>query len=276
VRVDTQVHVVSRDHATYPLDPPPMDVPRWFERHGRTVEELLREMDAVGMDRVVLVQGFSAYQYDNRYTADSAAAHPDRFCCACIIDVHDDPVDRARYWVGERGARAIRFFLQLDRDDAWLDSHAADDVLDELERHGAIAQAALVAEQLPSLGGVAARHPHLPFLLDHCAFSDFSGGTSYPRAQNLFALASAPNISVKLSHYVWQLATEAGADRRAVTCALVSAFGAERVMWASDLTVHDHTFAELIATAEDACADLTPAERALVLGDAAAAFWWDR
>jgi predicted TIM-barrel fold metal-dependent hydrolase len=276
VRVDTQVHVVSRDHATYPLDPPPMDVPRWFERHGRTVEELLRDMDAVGMDRVVLVQGFSAYQYDNRYTADSAAAHPDRFRCACIIDVRDDPVDRTRYWVGERGARAIRFFLQLDRHDEWLDSRAADDVFDELERHGAIAQTAVVAEQLSSLGHAAARHPHLSFLLDHCAFSDFSGGPTFPRAQNLFALASARNVSVKLSNYVWQLATEAGADRRAVTRALVSAFGGDRIMWASDLTVHDHTYAELIATAEDACADLTDSERALVLGDAAAALWWNR
>jgi predicted TIM-barrel fold metal-dependent hydrolase len=199
-------------------------------------------MDAVGMDRVVLVQGFSAYRYDNSYTADSAAAYPDRFRCACIVDVRDDPIDRVRYWVGKRGARAIRIFLQLDRGDEWLDSRAADDVLDELERHGAIAQTALVAEQLPSLQRAAARHPGLPFLLDHCGFSDFSGGRAYPRARPLFALASEPNISVKLSHYVWQLAAEAGADRRAVTNALVDAFGAERIMWASDLTVHDNTY----------------------------------
>jgi len=45
-------------------------------------------------------------------------------------------------------------------------------------------------------------------------------------------------------------------------------------MWASDLTVHDRSYAELIGEAEAACAELTEAQRMLVLGDAAAALWW--
>jgi L-fuconolactonase len=274
VRVDTQVHVVSLDKARYPLDPPAMDVPRWFERHGRTVEGLLEEMDAVGMDRAVLVQGFSAYQYDNRYTADSAAAYPDRFASACIVDVRDHALERVHYWVVERRARAIRLFLQLDPADDWLDSRASDDVFIELERLGAIAQAAVVAEQLPALGRAATRHPDLPFLLDHCGFSDFSGGDDFPNAGHLFALAAVPNVHVKLSHYVWQLATAADAEPRSVTRALVQAFDATRVMWASDLTVHDHPYAELIAVAEAACSELTEMEMAYVLGESATALWW--
>ena len=274
MRVDTQVHVVSRDEERYPLDPPAMDVPRWFEMHARTVEELLDEMDAVGMDRAVLVQGFSAYQYDNRYTADSAAAYPDRFASACIIDVRDRPLDQVRYWVVERHARAIRLFLQLDRTDDWLDSRASDDIFAELQRHGAIAQAAVVPEQLPALARAAARHPHVSFLLDHCGFSDFSGGDDFPHAGHLFALAGVPNVHVKLSNYVWQLATAAGAAPHSVTRALVGAFDATRVMWASDLTVHDRPYAELIAVAEAACADLTETEKAYVLGESASALWW--
>ena len=274
MRVDTQVHVVSRDHARYPLNPPAMDVPRWFELHGRTVEELLEEMDAVGIDRAVLVQGFSAYQYDNRYTADSAASCPERLACACIADINDDPLERVRYWVGERHARAIRFFLQLDSDAAWLDSRASDDVFVELQRRGAIAQTALVAEQLPALLRAAERHRWLSFLLDHCGFSDFSGGDDYPNARALFALASAPNVHVKISNHVWHLASSAGLRPPSVTRALVQSFGAERVMWASDLTVHDRDYADLIAEAEAACVDLTDAQRMLVLGDAAAALWW--
>ena len=274
MRVDTQVHVVSRDHARYPLDPPAMDVPRWFELYGRTVEQLVDEMDAVGMDKAVLVQGFSAYQYDNRYTADSAASDPDRFAGACIVDIHGDPLERVRYWVGERHARAIRFFLQLDSDAGWLDSRSCNDVFVELQRRGAIAQAALVAEQLPALLRAAHRHPDLPFLLDHCAFADFSGGRDYPNARALFALAAEPNVHVKVSNHIWHLATSAGAEPRSVTAALVQAFGATRVMWASDLTVHDRAYADLIGEAEAACADLTEAQTMLVLGDAAATLWW--
>ena len=115
---------------------------------------------------------------------------------------------------------------------------------------------------------------HLPFLLDHCGFSDFSGGHDYPNAGSLFALASAPNVYVKVSNHVWHLASVAGAQPRSVTAALVRAFGAQRVMWASDLTVHDRTYGELIGEADAACTDLTEAERMLVLGDAAAALWW--
>jgi L-fuconolactonase len=231
-------------------------------------------MDAVGIDRAVLVQGFSAYQYDNRYTADSAAAYPGRFACACIIDINADPLEHARYWVGERGARAIRFFLQLDSDADWLDSRACDEVFGELQRHGAIAQAALVADQLPALQRAAMRHPTLPFLLDHCGFSDFSGGNDFPNARALFALASAPNVHVKVSNHVWHLASSAGAEPRTVTRALVDEFGAGRIMWASDLTVHDRSYADLIGEAEEACADLTEAQRGLVLGDAARTLWW--
>ena len=274
MRIDTQVHVVSLNQSRYPLNPPAMDVPRWFELHGLTVEELIGEMDAVGMDKAVLVQGFSAYQYDNRYTADSAAAYPDRFACACIVDIHVNPLERVRYWVGERKARAIRFFLQLGSDAGWLDSRAGDDVLAELQAHGAIAQTALVAEQLPALQKAAARHPGLSFLLDHCGFADFSGGLDFPNAGGLFGLASVPNVHVKVSNHVWHLASSTGANPRSVTTALVESFGAARVMWASDLTVHDRTYADLIAEADSACADLTDAERALVLGDAAAALWW--
>ncbi|MEO5839543.1 MAG: amidohydrolase family protein [Acidimicrobiales bacterium] len=274
MRVDTQVHVVSRDQVRYPLDPPAMDVPRWFELYGRTVEALLGEMDAVGVDRAVLVQGFSAYQYDNRYTADSAATCPDRLACACIIDINADPLEGVRYWVGERRARAIRFFLQLDSDADWLDSRACDDVFAELQRHGAIAQAALVAEQLPALQRAAKRHLAWPFLLDHCGFSDFSGDSDFPNARALFALAAQPNVHVKVSNHVWHLAASSGAQPRSVTRALVDAFGGSRIMWASDLTVHDRSYADLIDEAEAACADLTAAQRTLVLGDAAAALWW--
>ena len=103
---------------------------------------------------------------------------------------------------------------------------------------------------------------------------DFSGGRDYPNARALFALAAAPNVHVKLSNYVWHLASSAGADPRSVTTALVQAFGAARIMWASDLTVHDAPYADLIGDAEAACADLTDEQRVLVLGDAAAALWW--
>src|SRR5690348_16354618 len=118
MRVDTQAHVVSGDQAKYPLNPPldfdPMGTARskWYDAPDLAAEDLLGRMDATGVDRAVLVQAFSSYQYDNSYTADAAAAHPDRLASSCVIDLENNAVEMARHWVTERGARAIRLFLR--------------------------------------------------------------------------------------------------------------------------------------------------------------------
>jgi predicted TIM-barrel fold metal-dependent hydrolase len=273
LRIDTQVHVVSRELDHYPLNPPEMGVPRWFEQYGRTAEELLSEMDSAGIDRAVLVQGFSAYQYDNRYTADSATHHPDRFVSSCIVDLRAGAIEQIRHWVENRGARSIRLFVQLGGDD-WLRSPDCDQVFAELRALGVIAQTAVVAAQLPALLPVAQRHPDVPVVVDHCGFPDFAGGDDFPNAASLFALAAAPNVHVKLSTHVFDLAQSADVTPRAVTNRIVDAFSANRVMWASDLTVSERTYEELLATAEDACSDLSDADRDLVLGEAACRVWW--
>jgi L-fuconolactonase len=265
--------VVSPDRERYPLDPPPMDVPPWYERFALSADDLLVAMAGAGIDRAVLVQGFSAYRYDNRYTADAALAHPDRFASACIVDVDDDPLAATRHWVAARGARAIRLFLQLGAAD-WLDSTEGDRVLDELTALGAIAQTAVVAEQLPTVRRAAHRHPDLAVLVDHCGFPDLSGGPGLPNARTLFDLADAPNVSVKLSTHVFELARAGGTTPRHVTDAVVGAMGAERVMWAADVSVQERPYPELVADADAACAGLDADARRLVLGEAAARLWW--
>lgn len=273
VHVDTQVHVVSPDRDRYPLDPPPMDVPPWYEQFALSADDLLVAMAGAGVDRAVLVQGFSAYRYDNRYTADAALEHPDRFASACIVDIEDDPLAATRHWVIERGARAIRLFLQLGAAD-WLDSTEGDRVLDELTALGAIAQTAVVAEQLPTVLRAARRHPELAVLVDHCGFPDLSGGPGFPNARTLFDLADAPNVRVKLSTHVFELARAGGTTPREATDAIVGAMGAERVMWASDVSVQERPYPQLVADADAACAGLAPHERRLVLGESALRLWW--
>jgi L-fuconolactonase len=270
--IDAQVHVVSPDHDRYPLDPTRSGGPGWFDLYGRSVEELLAEMDAVGIDRTVLVQAYSAYRFDSRYTADSAALSP-RFVCTCAVNFEGDTTKEARYWVSERSARGIRLFLNVAPPD-WLDSPACDTLLDELEALGAVAQVLGRAENLPGLLRAARRHPGLAMLVDHCAYPDLSGGAGYPNATGLFALADAGNVHIKLSTQVFGLARDAGVPLPALATDLVGAFGAGRVMWASDLTTQPRSYADVLGDATEACADLTGEDRALVMGGSAAAMWW--
>jgi L-fuconolactonase len=278
MRIDSQVHVVSADQDAYPLSPPEMDTTsittfRWFDTPGLAVEDLLRRMDDAAIDRAVVVQAFSSYQYDNRYTADAAAAHPRRLASSCIIDVEDNPAKIMQYWVGERGARGIRLFLRNFGSD-WLVQPRSDEVFVELRRLGAIAQVMGMDADLPFLLQAAERHPNVPFLLDHCGIPDLSGGPDYPNARNLFALAEASNVSVKLSTHVFRRAKEGGSTVEEITHRLVDTFGAARVMWASDYSVLGLEYGDCVDEADRACADLPANERDLVLGGAAAAMWW--
>ena len=278
MRIDTQAHVVSADHDTYPLDPPDIDPmgtarSRWFDAPALAVADLLQRMDDTGIDRAVLVQAFSSYQYDNRYTADAAAAHPDRLVSSCIIDLEHDAAKMAQYWIRERGARAIRLFLRNAAAD-WLLQPASDKVFDEIARCRAIAQVVGLDDDLPRLLQAAQRRPEIPFLLDHCGMPDLSGGPSYPNATNLFALSDAPNISVKLSTHVFTHAKQGASTAAAITQRVVDTFGASRVMWASDYSVLGLVYADCVAEAEQACRALPPGDRDLVLGDAANAMWW--
>jgi L-fuconolactonase len=276
MRVDAQVHVVSPDRRRYPLCPSPEFVSskrQWFDRPGISAEEYAADMDAAGVERAVLVQPQTAYQFDNSYAADVVATDRNRFAWTCVVDLEAGYAAMIRYWGVQRGARAVRVLLRITGPD-WLGSDACDDVFREIWRRGLVAQMVASTGALARLLQVARRHPEVPILLDHCAMPDLSGGDDFPKAGPLFSLADASNISVKLSSHVFGLARAVGSTPERITQRLVGAFGGARVMWGSDYSVYDKEYSYYVHEAEAACATLSPADRALVLGDAAAALWW--
>ena len=93
--VDTHTHVVSDDEDAYPLHPRDLTA-AWYRDDPCSVERLLRLMDESGVDRVVLVQGMSAYGTDNRYTHDSARRYPGRCTSVAFVDLRLDEDIRNR------------------------------------------------------------------------------------------------------------------------------------------------------------------------------------
>src|SRR5436305_15203719 len=112
--VDTHVHVVSNDQDMYPRDvliqPDAGNAAigqglttgspgEWVQ--DMTGEMLLSLNRQAGIDRTILVQAYSAYKYDNSYTADCAAKYPQHFTSVCILDpCESDAADQSSYWVG--------------------------------------------------------------------------------------------------------------------------------------------------------------------------------
>ena len=71
--IDVQVHAYERDHPGRP----------WAAvLHGPaevTGDDMVKAMDAVGVDGALLVSPYTMYRYDASYALDVRAAHPGRF-----------------------------------------------------------------------------------------------------------------------------------------------------------------------------------------------------
>jgi L-fuconolactonase len=127
--------------------------------------------------------------------------------------------------------------------------------------------------QLPAAAYAAQSVPQLTFVLDHGGNPPAAAGDLEPWAQDVRALARCPNVACKLSGLV----TEAGpgapsAALRPVADVILSAFGADRVMYGSDWPVCllASDYPGVIGLARALTAGLSEAERAAVFAGTAA------
>lgn len=267
--VDSHTHIVATDAVRYPLSPRSLSG-EWYKEAPCSAEGLMAAMDQAGVDRAILVQPMGAYSFDNRYTADSARAHPDRFVSACCIDPDaDGPVETLTDWVEGHGMRGVRLFA-LSRGESWLASAHTFPIWERAAELGIHVIVTIFAHQFPDLRRMLERYPTVPVSLDHCAFPD----PAAPEA--LLALADLGNLHLKVSTHVLDAATRAEGGAKLFLERLVKVFGADRVMWGSDFCqTHDRSYAELVALARDAFGDLGEKDRQACLGGTAARLWPD-
>ena len=104
-RVDAHVHVFDRLSEAFPRE-----VSRLAPaERAATVEQLLREMDAAGVDRAVLIQMDGFRIEHHRYVTQSVSQWPDRLAPVGLVDVTDrDPPTRLSELHGATGIAGIR------------------------------------------------------------------------------------------------------------------------------------------------------------------------
>jgi predicted TIM-barrel fold metal-dependent hydrolase len=270
--VDSHVHVIAEDTAAYPFTPMSLSG-AWYRDAPCSAEGLLRQMDAGGVDRAVLVQALGAYSYDNRYAADSALRHSDRFVSVACVDPDGvDPLGAVTHLVRDRGVRGVRLFALARGEGSWLDAPRTFPLWERAKQLGVRIVVTILAHQLPQLDAALSRFPETRVSLDHCGFPTLAR-EPWPEAQALFALARHPNLDLKVSTHVLDAAAREGDPRRFVA-ELARRFGAERLMWGSDYCqTHDRPYAELVKLGHEACSALAPEEQALFLGGTAARLW---
>ena len=269
--VDTHVHVVARDETRFPLRPSGVGS-QWFRDHPVTAEEYLDTATSAGVDRAVLVQAHGAYGSDNAYVLDALTVAPDRVVGVVIVDPADpDAPVHLRELAAVPRCQGVRLFGIGAEEPAWFDGEVGAALWDVAVETDLRVVATLLTPELPRLATMLTRHPGLPVVLDHCGFPDLHGGAPFAGATPLLALADHPGLHLKVTSHVLE---GAGAHAAAFVELLVDRFGAERLVWGSDYPqTHDRSYAELVALGRAACAGLSAADRALVLGENARRLW---
>ncbi len=115
----------------------------------------------------------------------------------------------------------------------------------------------------------ARRHADLQIVLDHCAKPDIAGNRFEPWASDIAELARSPNVACKFSGLLNCAAPGAGAaELRPYAAHVLSCFGAERILWASDWPplelAADYATWRQVSLA--LLADLTASDRDAILG----------
>jgi L-fuconolactonase len=263
--IDTHVHIVSPDEVVYPRAP--AAPAGGHATAANSAEEMLASAPGVGIDRVVLVQSFAAYAFDNRYVLDMAKLYPDRFVAVCGIDpiaAHAESVAKELIRAGARGLRVLAFAEDFEADCLRPLMKVASDA-------GVAICLLAVPRILGSLGAVLRDHRNVPLVLDHCGLKGLNGGAEDLAAPELMELVEFEAVYPKISTRVFAHAS-GGVGR--VVEVLVDRFGARRLMWGSDFPASPvESYAAAVSAARDALAGVDAAGREEIMNGTARRVW---
>lgn len=238
--IDAQVHAWSTpDDPQYPwnpaFDPKSLPLHEW-------VEDVVAEMDAVGVDAAILVGGsmYPTERPGDSYNIDSAKKYPGRFAVVARPDWRtSDPQE----WIDALCSEPVVCGMRLGSYDAapWAADGGFEPILAAAEAAGLPVCVAFGSAGLPTLHDVACRHPDLRFVLDHFSLDappyrlSEAGPEPFRHLPNVLALAAEPNVHVKMTG-IPALSNEPFPFRDIwEPCRkVVSEFGVERVCWGSD------------------------------------------
>lgn len=232
--------------------------------------EVIERMDEAGVRRAVLVP--PSWEGDRNDVALAAAGrYPERFAVMGRIDLAAGPGPaRLETWASVPGLLGGRLTFHRPPAREWLTDGTADWVWDEAERVG-LPLMVFAPSLTDAIAAVAGSHPDLRIIIDHLNLStEVQAEDLEPFLRPVLALSNFSNVAVKVSALPCHV--DEGYPfpslHRPVR-QVIDAFGAERVLWGSDLSRLPGSYADWVRFFRDQ-PDLWSAEEVdQVLGGAA-------
>jgi len=287
---DAHAHLVSDDLVRYPRTRPfregaveaaafgPGTVGRPGGMHGPdplnekpSAERMRGWMAEENVIGIAAVQKGMIYGTDNSYIVDAANLFPDLMRAIIIVDPQAHETPQMVRDGAERGIIGIRFFgVGVTDKSRWLSSPAALEVWALADALGLLVDIEAPAIDnhvlIPVVEAMADRFPRLRIVLDHVFLPRFTD-PDYGIGANFDGFRARDTISCKFTSLNMDVIREGGVEPAKVLRRAVDFFGADRIMWGSDVGTSSGTYKEMIARAFAATEFLDDTERRKVLCD---------
>ncbi|MEQ8855352.1 amidohydrolase family protein [Gimesia sp.] len=230
--IDAHSHVWTPDVKKYPLAPgykvADMQPPSF------TAEELQVEMMPVGVNRVVLIQ-MSFYGFDNSYMLDCMAKYPGMFSGVAVIDQKGDNPTPKMLDLKKKGVRGFRIAPKTKKVGEWLDGACMEEMWTTGAKEGMAMCCLMNPNGLPALDKMCQKHRDTTVVIDHLARIGVTGKIEPEEVDALCKMAKHPNVYVKVSaFYALGKKQMPYHDLAPLIKKVYQAFGAKRLMWATD------------------------------------------
>lgn len=272
--VDAHVHVWTDDFVKYPLaegyDPETIKPPIFYP------EDIIGHSKASGVDRVVLVQ-MNHYGFDNSYMLDVMRDYAGVFSGIGVIDTEAERPDDEMRRLAKEGVRGFRVY-QSEPVDQWMDGAGYERMLACGAQENLAVCPLINPAALPALARRCEQFPDSPVVIDHLCRIGAGQPIDPAHIAALCEMAQYPRVMVKVSAFYALGAKKAPhLDLAQLIQRVYEAFGAERLMWASDCPYQvqgEHTYAASIDLIEQRLNFLAVEDRVRILRDTAADFFF--
>lgn len=289
-KVDVHVHVFAKLSEEFPREVGGLAP---ADKEG-TAEELLREMDAAGIDRTVLIDmGGTRIEY-HTYVTHCVNTWPDRFTATGLVDVNDpDPPARLRELVEATGIEGIRLGDLGDPNAEKPEDLKVFGLFQCAEELGTNINIYGRSTQISCVEMLAAAFPRVNISLDHLGvlpstplvvddwgrprFDDESlPPETYPR---ILELASCPNVYIKVSgEYAFSKVPWPYEDMKPMVEQIYQAYGAARMMWCTDSPwiLVEPGYQKLVDLLDHHLPSISTDEKDMIMGGTALKIWFKK
>lgn len=232
--IDAQVHTYERNHPGRP----------WAATltgpEQVTGDDMVRAMDAVGVDGALLISVFTMYRYDASYAVEVRNKYPGRFALIKPVNPSDPAVaETIAQWAATPGTVGIRIMMNRDVSEDPADP-GINRVLAAGARHG-LPVNILCWGRLEQAAALAARNPDTSIVIDHLGlqqpFEPPPPAQPFADLPKVLEVARQPNVAIKITG-ACTLSREAYPykDIWDPLARIFDAFGIDRCMWGTDWT----------------------------------------